>query len=322
MDTQSETATMYRGRPGFEGANIHTWIGFKHFMYQLDEASLDYCRQHGLSPQHLFQQFGLCLETVEARVRLLETLHMDDRIQVEVRRAPYERSRELGLAVEMFVDRNGERRKALTGRLQLLLRTDGADPGRHTVPAEPATLVHPTIDRRSKQSAPEIDLLSCVNAAAAARMLPDLLRTAHGNSFVWPWRIPYFYCHYTERLHYSGYVRLLEEVVDRFLAERGISIGTMLKRHNWIPVVSEARIEILREALLEETIYTVFTLEDIMKSIAYTARVDWYVFREGALIRTATGRITHGYVGIEGRSGGQLVTFDEATMAALRQVPA
>jgi acyl-CoA thioesterase FadM len=313
---------MYRGHPGFEGANIHTWIGFKHFMYQLEEAALDHCRQHGLSPQHLFQAYGLCLETVEARVRLLETLHMDDRIQMEVRRGNRGASGELGLAVDMFVERNGERRKALTGRVQLLLRSDGASSARATPPVELGALWHAAIDRSSKQGAPEIEVPPGMTAADAARMLPDLLRTAHGNAFVWPYRIPYFYCHYTERLHYSGYIRLMEEVVDRFLAARGISIGTMLRSRNWIPVVSEARIEILREALLEETIYTVFTLEDIMKAITYTARVDWYVFRDGGLIRTATGRINHGYVGIEGRSGGQLVTFDEATMAALRRVPA
>ena len=92
----------------------------------------------------------------------------------------------------------------------------------------------------------------------------------------------------------------------------------MLETRKWIPVVSEARIEILREALLEEIVYTVFTLEDILKEIVFTARVDWYVLRGGELMRTATGRINHGYVGIEGRSEGGLVTFDEATLAALR----
>ncbi len=44
----SDAVTVHTGRPGFEGANIHTWIGFKHFMYQLEEATLEYCRQHAL----------------------------------------------------------------------------------------------------------------------------------------------------------------------------------------------------------------------------------------------------------------------------------
>jgi acyl-CoA thioesterase FadM len=316
----SETATIYVGHPGFEGANIHTWIGFKHFMYQLEEAALEYCRQHGLSPQELFQEYGVCLETVEARVRLLHTLHMDDRIQIEVRTDPRGVPGELALALELFVDRAGARRKALTGKVRLLLRTDDGDPAPRRASVELAALMHPSIHRSARQSAPAVSVPADVAPADAERTLPGLLRSAHGNAFVWPWRIPYFYCHYTRRLHYSGYIRLMEEVVDRFLADRGISIRTMLESRNWIPVVSGAELEILDEARLEETVYTVFTLDEILKAITFTARVDWYVYRDGALIRTATGRINHGYVGIEGRSGGQLVTFDATTMAALRGV--
>jgi len=323
VETQaSDAVTVYRGRPGFEGANIQTWIGFKHFMYQLEEAALEYCRQHDLGPQRLFQEHGLCLETVAARVRLLHPLHMDDRIQIEVRPDPRAVAGELALAIEMFVEAGGEPSKALSGKMQLLLRSDTGAPAPASLPPEFAALTHPAIDRAAKQPAPSIDLPAGVSPADAERILPDLLRSAHGNAFVWPWRILYFYCHYTQRLHYSGYVRLMEEVVDRFLAERGISIRTMLDSRNWIPVVAEARIEILREARLEEIVYTVFTLEDILKEISYTARVDWYIFRDGGLIRTATGRISHGYVGIAGRSGGQLVTFDAATIAALLGVPA
>ncbi len=318
----SDAVTVYRGRPGFEGANIHTWIGFKHFMYQLEEAALEYCRQHDLSPQRLFQKHGLCLETVAARVRLLHPLHMDDCVQIEVRPDPRAIAGELGLAVEMFVEADGDRSKALTGKIQVLLRSDSGEPAPASLPSELAALTHPAIDRTAKQPAPAIDLPAAVGPADAERILPDLLRSAHGNAFVWPWRIPYFYCHYTQRLHYSGYVRLMEEVVDRFLADRGISIRTMLDSRNWIPVVSEARIEILREVRLEDTVYTVFTLEDIVKEISYTARVDWYVYRGGGLMRTATGHISHAYIGIESRSEGQLVTFDAATIAALRGMPA
>jgi acyl-CoA thioesterase FadM len=314
-----DTMTLYAGRPGFEGANIHTWIGFKHFMYQLEEAALEHCRQRGLSPQQLFQDYGLCLETVGARVRLMHTLHMDDRVEIEVRPDP-RLTAVLGLVVDMFVERGLDRQKALTGKVQLLLRTDSGEATPANCPSDLAALTYPAINRMTTQAPPPIALPPGSSATAAEQLLPDLLRAAHGNAFVWAFRIPYFYCHYTRRLHYSGYVRLMEEVVDRFLADRGISIRTMLDQRNWIPVVSDARIEILREALMEETVYTVFTLEDIVKAISYTARVDWYVFRAGQLLRTATGRISHGYVGIKGRSGGQLVTFDEATIAALRGV--
>lgn len=315
-DEATAALTVHAGRPGFEGANIHTWIGFKHFMYQMEEAALAYCREYGLAPQRLFQEQGLCLETVEARARLLHQLHTDDRIEIEVRDAR-SAAGELPLALEMFVLKDGARHKALTGRLHLLLRRDDEGDARD-LPADLAALAHARVRRVSRQAAPPVELPAGLDAAAAAQELPERLRRAHGNAFVWPFRIPYFYCHYTRRLHYSGYVRLMEEVVDRFLAARGISIRTMLDSRNWIPVVSDARVEILDEALLEETVYVVFTLEDILKDITYSARVDWYVWRPEGLLRTATGRINHGYVGIEGRSGGGLVTFDAPTLTALR----
>jgi hypothetical protein len=47
--------------------------------------------------------------------------------------------------------------------------------------------------------------------------------TAGRNAYAWKWRIPYFYCHFTERMQMSGYLRQMEEVVDLFLADRGVS---------------------------------------------------------------------------------------------------
>ncbi|MBV8821091.1 MAG: thioesterase family protein, partial [Acidobacteriaceae bacterium] len=132
-------------------------------------------------------------------------------------------------------------------------------------------------------------------------------------------RIPYFYCHYSQRIQHSGYVRIMEEIVERFLAARGISVRTMLEQRQWIPVVVEARVDLLREALMEETLYTVYRVEEILKEMVYTARMDCYLVRDGELLQTATGRITHGYGKLEGRSGGALVAFDPATVAALRQ---
>ena len=139
---------------------------------------------------------------------------------------------------------------------------------------------------------------------------------------VWKWRIPYFYCHFTERIQQSGYLRIMEEVVDLFLADRGISIRRMLTDQKWIPVVPQARVEILREALMEEELYTVFTVEDVFKDLTYTARMDCYVLRGDELVQTATGRITHGYALILDRHAWEVVPFDERTLAAFRGEPA
>jgi len=41
-------------RPRFEGSNICTWIGFKHVMYLIEEAVLEYMRRNGMSPRQLY----------------------------------------------------------------------------------------------------------------------------------------------------------------------------------------------------------------------------------------------------------------------------
>ena len=38
--TISSGATVVHAYPAYEGANIRTWIGFKHFMYLVEQAVL------------------------------------------------------------------------------------------------------------------------------------------------------------------------------------------------------------------------------------------------------------------------------------------
>ena len=109
-----------------------------------------------------------------------------------------------------------------------------------------------------------------------------------------------------------------EEVVDLFLADRGISIRQLLDDRRWIPVVPHSQIRMLDEVVMEEELYTIYTVEDVFKDFTYTSRMDCYVVREGELVQTATGRITHGYAVIENRRDWRLVSFDERVSRALR----
>ncbi|MER6878127.1 hypothetical protein ABT279_49065, partial [Amycolatopsis sp. NPDC000673] len=137
------------------------------------------------------------------------------------------------------------------------------------------------------------------------------------NAFVWRHRIPYFYCHFAERLQMSGYLRIMEEVVDLFLADRGVSIKTLLDRQRLIPAVPHSRITLLDEAYMEEDLYTVFAVEQVFKRLTFTSRMDSYVLRDGVLVQTATGRITHGYAELAGRREWGLVDFDDVLLGAL-----
>lgn len=288
-------------RPRYEGSNICTWIGFKHVSYLVEEAVLDHLRQRGHPAGELYERFGVCTDLTRIETRMWTAYHIDDVAVATVRELPGD-GPELRFSVEMVADRD-QPVKTVTAKVEVTLREDPRGFPAEPAPAELATRLVPRLGM-------DPDPVPC-----AGDPLPELL--AGQNAYGWKWRIPYPYCHFTERLQMSGYLRLMEEAVDLFLADRGVSIHTLLSEQNWIPVVPSSSITVLDEVGMEEELYTVFTVETVFKRLTYTARMDTYVVRDGALVKTATGRITHGYAVIENRRDWSQVDFDDRLLNAL-----
>lgn len=278
-DEDTTTVTL---RPRYEGANIRTWIGFKHFQYLVEEAVLTWFRERGHGPSRLFHEYGLGLALVDSSIQLPAVLDMDDEVRATVTPAGPGR-----FAVRLVRVRDGVR--VLRGRVRVALVrvADGS------VPDELASLV--------AGSVPD----------------DDAEPPAVGSAFTWSWRAPYFYCQFSDRVQHSGYVRAMEEVVDRFLADRGISVGRMLAERGWIPVVSRARLRMLADAWLEETVRTTFTVTEVVKERMFAARVDFAVCRDGDWVTTAQGDILHGYAVSRGPDAGRLAELDPGVVDAL-----
>jgi acyl-CoA thioesterase FadM len=319
--TQTTAASL---RPRYEGSNICTWIGFKHVNYLIEEAVLEHFRAAGLPARVLFEEHGLGLDLVDLDTRILHALHMDDLVDAEVVPDTKDGDAVLCVRVTLTLERGGQRLKAATSKVKVSLRPTGyleapgeppADLAPYTVPRLGAHL--PSAEPGDRVDPADTTALALGRGTSAGDPVLERL-TAGKNAFGWKWRIPYPYCHFTERLQMSGYLRQMEEVVDLFLADRGISIKTLLADRRWIPVVPHSRIQILDEALMEEDLYTIYTVEDVFKDFTYTSRMDCYVVRDGHLVKTATGRITHGYAVIENRRDWSLVEFDEPVLRALR----
>jgi len=311
-------------RPRYEGSNICTWIGFKHVNYLVEEAVLDHFRSSGLAARYLYEEYGLGLDLVDLDTRILHAFHMDDSAQAKVEPDTGSESRTLDLRVTLFVERDGAPVKAVTSKVKVSLREDGWHE-RPEPPAELSRFVVPRLGAHPDAETERVTVTAADNTSlsfgrgTAGASDPVLAQLTEGkNAFGWKWRIPYPYCHFTDRLQLSGYLRQMEEVVDLFLADRGISIKTLLDDRRWIPVVPHSRVQILEEALMEEDLYTVYTVEEIFKDFTYTSRMDCYVVRDGRLIKTQTGRITHGYALIENRREWNLVNFDERVFDALK----
>lgn len=293
-------------RPRYEGSNICTWIGFKHVNYLVEEAVLEHLRRRGAPAGELYERYGLCVDIADIDTRILHAFHIDDLAIGDVR--PLERSAadELAFAVKLHRQADPDN-IAVSAKVRVVLRHDPRGGAAEDVPAHlaPFTAAHAGLP--APHPVPEVRVGDGDPVAALGG----------GNAFVWKWRMPYFYCHFTERVQMSGYLRLMEEVVDLFLADRGVSIKRLLDEQDWIPVVPHSRVTLLDEARMEEDLYTVFTVENVFKRFTYTARMDCYALRDGVLVPTATGRITHGYAVIENRRDWHLISFDDRLTTAL-----
>ena len=309
--TTIASPTVLYGRPAYEGANIRTWIGFKHFMYLVEQAVLQWLRDQGTSARTLYLEHGLGVEIVDCSMQLPAVLELDDEVRAQV-------SIDRGgrLAVQLSVNRGGAEVTVLRGKVTLALVRERTAPANRPAPDALAGF--------------EVaDLAEASTVARAERLrLPDRLRLADGESvesvfgndprtFVWSWRAPYFYCHFSDRVQHSGFVRALEEVVDRFLADRGISVGRLLAERSWIPVVSRARVQLVEAAHMEETIHTVFTVVDILRGVMFDARMSCYVQRGAELVPVATAQILHGYAIAAGDGAGGLAELDGEVSRAL-----
>ncbi|WFB09316.1 hypothetical protein LRS74_21430 [Streptomyces sp. LX-29] len=315
-------ATTVRLRPRYEGSNICTWIGFKHVNYLVEEAVLVHFAQSGLPARALYEEHGLGLDFTTMDTRILHAFHLDDEAEAEVVPVAKGGEEALTFKVTIRVERNGETLKAVTSNVRLALRVDRYLEAAAEVPAELAPFA---VDRLGVELPPVADpgpeFTAAANAALAGggdeRAVLTALTTGR-NAYAWKWNIPYPYCHFTERLQLSGYLRLMEEAKDRFVADRGISIKTLLDDRRWIPVVPRSTVRIVDEALMEEDLYTVYTVEEVFKDFTYTSRMDNYVIRDGALHLVQSGRIVHGYAVIDNRRDWRLVSFDDRVLDAIR----
>lgn len=306
--TSAPTAplTVLVGRPRYEGANIRTWIGFKHFIYLVEEAVLQWLRDRGPGARDLFHEHGLGVEVVDCSVQLPATLEVDDEARVEVTGDSGAR-----LAVRMTVRRGGQDLVVLRGKVRIALVREPTATVSTPAPEHLADLVVPTVAAAGVVARPDHRSID------AGQSVTDVLTPVGSNAFLWSWRAPYFYCHFSDRVQHSGYVRALEEVVDRFLADRGISVGRLVRERAWIPVVSRTRVQLVDAARMEEEVHTVLNVVDVLRGVMFDARMDCYVRRGDRLVHTATARILHGYAISGGPRAGELAEFDDEVLRAL-----
>jgi acyl-CoA thioesterase FadM len=309
--------------PGYEGANINTTLGFKHVNYLVEQAIVAHFAECGLPVGALYQDHGIGFDLTMLHTRLGTPLYVDDRPSVTVTPATKDDANVLTFKVTLTVERDGEPVKGVTATAQAQFRIDERVAEHLPIPPGLEPFVVTRIGNADPGPAVTTEANTSLSAGRGIQTEDPVLDQLIGdtNAHGWKWRVPYFYVHYFERLQMSGYLRVMEEVVDLFLAKRGISIKTLLDDRNWIPAVTRSKIEILDETLIEEDLYVVYTVDDVFKNLLYTSTMDCYVVRDGRLVKTATGVIQHGYGDLPNGRNGTLMTMDERVVHALERRP-
>lgn len=308
-DLLDDTPTTFTAYPRYDGANIRIWMGFKQFMALVEESVLHWFRERGFAASELLLSYGLGLEIVDSSLQLPVALQLDELVTATVVAGKQKTPGAAPFNVTLAVQRDGA--ELVVGRAKVtvaLITLKHMDPPQPVPSAlEPFTVPEAAaLPNRARTQ----------NTALDGRTPAEVLGADPAN-FVWSWRVPYFYCHFSDRLQHSGYTRAMEEVVDRYLNDRGMSIRTMLEERAWIPVVSRSRVQVLADVYMEETVHTVFRIEDFLREMAYSARMDSYVERDGELVHVGTGTIMHGYAISRGPQAGSVAVLDEAVQAEL-----
>ncbi|WP_412076469.1 hypothetical protein ACLF6K_13110 [Streptomyces xanthophaeus] len=277
-----------------EGANIRTWIGFKHFEYVVSDAVREYLTASGVDARQLVIDGG-SFEVVASRVALTSVIELGDRLAVRIVGLTRVETDRLSATIEIDNLRSGQ--LALKGRYQIVLSAPADDPER---------------------LAPVLDNLERGTLTSAAKPRGGSLSGAGTpDAFAHEWVVPYYYCERSEVLSYRGYVRTIETVVDEYLAHVGLAIPDLLAERAWIPVVAKYSIEVLAPARMGARMRTYFKVDDVIGDVVFNA--GWATFTEqaGGWVCTARGEIQHGYAISRGETAGSLARLDETTIKAL-----
>lgn len=270
--------------PGFEGANIGLWVGFKHFCYLAERALLEYCAATTASVSELVEEEKLGVDLRCMSARLPQPLFVEEEVVFGISSAE---SQVRNGTVASFTGRTLGKgsREVMRGQAEYCLRA-----------------LEPPGSRQGQL----VDL-------------PDEEPVAiFGEPLVWRQQIPYFYCRYSDPVQFDGYVRMVEEGVDRFLSARGLAVPAVLRDRGWIPAVTKFSISSRSPVYMGEDVEVSVWLTDIMAGMLFEFEFDFSVLRGGGKISACRAQITHGYAATAGDSKGSIQRLDPEVRELLR----
>lgn len=278
---------VFTGKPSFEGANIRTWIGFKHFLYLAEAATHEWTRSQGMSPRTLYLDHGLEFEVSRSSVQLPATVELGDDVSIHV--TPRKGRR---VEIDATVVRDNCTVPVMRGTMDLALIGEAP-------PGLPSSLQPFVCDGFPSEPTPSL--------------------SAPASAHVWDWKARYFLCRFSDRLQHSAFVRASEEGVDRLLESKGMSVGDFLRNRSWIPVVSRSRVQLHEPAHMDDHIQTRVWVDSVLRDTMFDVLLTSHAIRDGGEVLVASSRVLHGYAIADGPMAGQLAQLDPTLVHTLTE---
>ena len=288
--------------PKNEGANVENYIGFKHMTYLMEESIISFLRDLYLSPNILYKKYGIKIIIKSLSIDILKAMNVDDFIEIDICTS---------MAVNEFVIKayDNNRNSFFRGKVGIDIELTNKNVRLEVLPEKVTDFLNGILEAKKEESFREKPIES--NPISDLKML-------YRAAFIYSKRIPYYYCNYTRELHHSGYERIIEEAVDLFLENKNLSIKSMLDKKSWIPVVSKSKLCLLNKVEIEDTIYVVFDVKNILFNRLYEADIIFFKVIDNKLLEVAHGEISHGYSDIKEPQNPELVVLDCETLKALK----
>lgn len=290
-------------QPWYESAGVGAWAGLSQLTALSEEAVASRFRERDQAPAALYRDYGLRLSVLDASVLFKSPLGTGDEVSAEV----------AGIGprywdVRLWTWRGHARQDVLRGRLTVGLVRDR--PARAEVPPDLAPLVVEDLaglgtSVGSHDVGHEQQALA---AAAAAGTLGGFHRA---------WRVAHPACHRSGRMSFAAYARALESLTEDYLTDRGLRVSRLLADRGWVPGYARARIRLLGDAALDETLHARYSVARLVGRGLLDGRVECYVQRGARFVPTATAILLHGFLLADGPDAGQVAELDASTAAAL-----
>lgn len=260
-------------RPRYEHAGVGLRLGVRGLTSLAEEALVNWFRVRGISPSVLSERYGREFSVVDWSGLVAGVVSLDDEVVASA--VP------VGVRyfnVQVAVRDGDAERVALRARVTAVLVRR---PGTFEEPVEEVSGM--LVDRLDDVGMERVG----VGVAGWRRSL----------------RVPMDGCHHGGRMQHSAHVRVLTELAEAFVEDRGLPARRLLDEHGLVMIMPRMRVRLLADAYAGEVLQTGFEVHQAIGGNRLDCRFDAHVEREGRLVPVAVGMLLLGFAHVDDMGG-------------------